>query len=427
MTLQQHRIFAKPTRFFDSGIGCRTRYLEVVYLIELRGRFNTAKVYAEVIERDAASQIINLLNQEFVKGSKIRIMPDVHLGIGCTIGTTMTIDDKVVPNLVGVDIGCGIETVLLKNKDVDLAALDRVIHKNIPSGFSVRKTAHSLFDGAGIKNLRCVSHVDINRARLSLGTLGGGNHFIELNIDDDERLYLVVHSGSRHLGKQVADYYQAAAAADLGQKIKHKRERAAELKRQSRAKEAESLSREMSILKVERALAFVEGELFEDYLHDMSIIQQFAYLNRLAIVQEIINKMRFETEEHFTTIHNYIDLEQMILRKGAVSAGLGEKLLVPINMRDGSLICTGKGNPEWNYSAPHGAGRLMSRRAARKNIRLEDFKSSMKGIYSSTVSKKTIDEAAFAYKPMEEIITGIADTAVVEKIIRPIYNFKAAD
>ena len=374
-------------------------------MIELQGKYNTAKVFTDNIEQEAISQIINLLNQEFVQGSQIRIMPDTHAGTGCTIGTTMTITDKVVPNLVGLDIGCGMETVILRDTHVELQQLDKVIHEHIPAGFSIRRKPHMFMEEVNLNELRCSNQVNLNRAELSLGTLGGGNHFIELDKDDDGRLWLVVHSGSRNLGKQVAEYYQKAAAKNLEKKR----------------------------IKVDKNLAFAEGQLFDDYIHDMAITQHYAELNRKAIVREIVKQMKFKVEDSFTTIHNYIEtspsqgLDTRILRKGAISAKAGERVLIPINMRDGSLICIGRGNPDWNYSAPHGAGRRMSRSAAKGSITLSQFKESMEGIYSSTLNKSTIDEAPFAYKPMDEITANIADTAEIIQIIKPLYNFKAAE
>ena len=396
-------------------------------MIELQGKYNTAIVITDNVESQAVSQIINLLNQEFVTGSKIRIMPDTHAGAGCTIGTTMTITDKIVPNLVGVDIGCGMETVLLDNDHVELQRLDRVIHEKIPAGFEIRRDPHPYTADISLETLRCVKHVNLSRAELSMGTLGGGNHFIELDKDDDGRLYLVVHSGSRHLGKQVAEYYQNTAANDLKDKSKEVSALIAELKRQGRETEIQDELKKLCVRKVDKALAFAEGALFEDYLHDMAIVQRYAELNRRAIVREISKEMKFKATDSFTTIHNYIDLDSMILRKGAISANDGERVLIPINMRDGSLVCVGKGNPDWNYSAPHGAGRLMSRSAAKQSITLTQYEASMEGIYSSTVNKSTIDESPMAYKPMDEIIGNIGDTADIVSVIKPLYNFKAAE
>ena len=373
------------------------------------------------------AQIINLLNQEFVSGSKIRIMPDTHAGAGCTIGTTMTINDKIVPNLVGVDIGCGMETILLENGHVELQKLDKVIHAHIPSGFDIRKHPHSFMSEVSLEKLRCVKHVNLSRAELSMGTLGGGNHFIELDQDADGRLYLVVHSGSRHLGKQVAEYYQNAAARDLYDKTKEVKSLIAELKKQGRETEIQDELKKLGVRKVDKNLAFAEGPLFDDYLSDMSIVQRYAELNRRAMVREIVKEMNFKAADSFTTIHNYIDLDSMILRKGAISAREGERILIPINMRDGSLICIGKGNPDWNFSAPHGAGRLMSRSAAKSSITLTQYEQSMYGVFSSTINRSTIDEAPMAYKPMSEIVDNIGDTAEIISIIKPLYNFKAAE
>jgi len=396
-------------------------------MIELQGKYNTAKVFTDNIEQEAISQVINLLNQEFTQNSQIRIMPDTHAGAGCTIGTTMTITDKIVPNLVGVDIGCGMETVVLKDRHVELQKLDKVIHEYIPAGFAIRQKPHRFLDQIDLSELRCYKHVNIQRAELSIGTLGGGNHFVELDRDDDGRLYLVVHSGSRNLGKNVAEYYQKAAAKDLEKRRNDVSKLIQELKARGREKEIEAELRKLSHAKVEKNLAFAEGQLFDDYIHDMTITQQYAMLNRKAIAQDIIKQMEFNVEDYFTTVHNYIEMDSMILRKGAISAKAGERVLIPINMRDGSLICVGKGNPDWNYSAPHGAGRLMSRSAAKQRITLSQFQKSMKGIYSSTVNRPTIDESPFAYKPMDEIIANIGDTVDIVKTIRPIYNFKAAE
>ncbi len=396
-------------------------------MIELKGTYNTAKVFTNNMEQDAITQIINLLNQEFISSSQIRIMPDVHAGAGCTIGTTMTLTDKVVPNLVGVDIGCGMETVLLKDSHVELQKLDAVIHKFIPAGFTIRENPHSYMEEIDLTQLRCRDHVNLNRALLSMGTLGGGNHFIELDKDEQGRFYLVVHSGSRNLGKQVADYYQKAAVNELERRKKDHSQLINDLKAQGRESEIQTELDKLTTLKTDKNLAYLEGSLFEDYIHDMTITQQYALLNRKAMVKDIVKQMKFKVEDSFTTIHNYIDMESMILRKGAISAKSGEQVLIPMNMRDGSLICTGKGNPDWNMSAPHGAGRLMSRTAAKQSITLSQFKKSMEGIYSSTVNKSTVDEAPFAYKPMEEILSNITESVDVVKVIKPVYNFKAAE
>lgn len=371
-------------------------------MIEIKGKYNTAVVYTDNLEGSAAKQIETLCDQEFVQDSIIRIMPDVHSGAGCTIGTTMTVKDKIVPNLVGVDIGCGMEVVKLANRQIDPAKLDRLIYARIPSGFNIRAKEHPFNDKINLLALKCKEGVDLKRARRSIGTLGGGNHFIEVNKDSKGTLYLVVHSGSRHLGHQVASLYQKEAFRSLKKTSK-------------------------SDLDVPKALAYVSGELFHDYIHDMRIIQQFALLNRKAMMQEIIKGMKLEVVEEFTTIHNYIDIDTMILRKGAVSAQRGEKLLIPINMRDGSLICIGKGNPEWNWSAPHGAGRVMSRTQAKSSFTLPQFKKTMEGIYTTSANRDTLDECPLAYKPLEEIVGNIRDTVEILEQIVPLYNFKAAE
>lgn len=396
-------------------------------MIEVKGKYNSAKIFAGKVEGEAIEQIETLLNQEFVSGSTVRIMPDVHSGVGCTIGTTMTVKDKVVPNLVGVDIGCGMETAILKDTRVELARLDKVVNENIPAGFEVRERAHQFIENIDLTELRAAKHVNLSRAELSMGTLGGGNHFIELDRDDEGRLYLVVHSGSRNLGKQIAQHYQDAAVRELERNTSEIERMVAELKDQGRESEIQGALKKLTAKKVNRALAYAEGRLMEDYLHDMAIVQRYAELNRQAIIGDIVKKMKLKVSDKFTTVHNYIDLDSMILRKGAISARAGERVLIPINMRDGSLICVGKGNPDWNYSAPHGAGRIMGRRQARESISLSQFTRSMEGIYSSTVNKSTVDEAPFVYKPIEEITEHITDTVDIVARIRPVYNFKAAE
>ncbi|MCX7922616.1 MAG: RtcB family protein [Clostridia bacterium] len=396
-------------------------------MIEVKGKYNTAKVFTDNVENEAISQIMELCNQEFVKDSIIRIMPDTHAGAGCTIGTTMTISDKVVPNLVGVDIGCGMETIKLKDNDIDLEKLDGVIHQYIPSGFDIRKKQHGYAQQVNFDGLVCKKHVSIDRAKLSVGTLGGGNHFIEVNKDKDGCLYLVVHSGSRHLGKQVAEYYQQLGYKELVIASEVVGDTVKRLKAEGREKDIQKEIQNVKQTKINKQLAYVQGKSYHEYLNDMRIVQRFAVYNRKAIVDEIIKRMGLEVQEQFTTIHNYIDLDNMILRKGAISAQKGERILIPINMRDGSLICIGKGNKDWNFSAPHGAGRLMSRSKAKQVISLEEFKKSMEGIYSTTVNKSTLDECALAYKPMDEIMGNVQDTVEILDIIKPIYNFKAAE
>ncbi|MDR1536396.1 MAG: RtcB family protein [Clostridiales bacterium] len=396
-------------------------------MFELQGKYNSAKIFSDNIESGAIAQIINLLNQEFAQGSQIRFMPDAHVGMSGTIGTSMTITDKAVPNLVGVDIGCGMETAILQNDRIELEKLDRAIHENIPAGFSVRSTPHQFTGEIDLCELRCAEHVDISRAMLSIGSLGGGNHFIEVGKDRDGRLYLIVHSGSRSLGGQVARFYQDLAAKRFEPPKKLIKKMIGDLKARGRQQDIEEEVKKLLPPKVDRHLAYLEGGPLSDYIHDMALTQRFADLNRKAIVQVIASKMGFKVEDSFTSVHNYIDTESMILRKGAISAKAGERMLIPINMRDGSLICVGKGNPDWNLSAPHGAGRLMSRSAARESITLARFMKAMEGVYTTTANKSTIDEAPFAYKPMDEIIGNIGDTAEVKKILKPIYNFKASE
>lgn len=399
-------------------------------MLELQGKYASAKVYTDVVDKESVSQVINLLNQPYVSGSRVRMMPDIHAGAGCTIGTTMTISDKVCPNLVGVDIGCGMETIRIKEAHMEPRKLDVVIRDNIPSGFEIRKTPHRYAKDIDLSKLYCAKSVDINRALCSIGTLGGGNHFIEADKDDDGGLYVVVHSGSRHLGLQIANFYQEAAYRNLSSYSKEEIDAMiAELKAAGRQKEIERTLRGMKSKKcpVPKPLAYAEGLLMEQYLHDMEIAQRFAMLNRKAMMEVIVKKMGFHVSEQFTTIHNYIDLEHMILRKGAVSAQEGEKLLIPINMRDGSLVCVGKGNEDWNYSAPHGAGRLMSRSAAKEKFTVSEFKKQMDGIYTTSVGRSTLDECPMAYKDMKDIVDNISQTVQIERIIKPVYNFKAGD
>ena len=399
-------------------------------MIELKGKYNEAKIFTDVADEASISQVLLLLNQEFVSGSKIRLMPDIHAGAGCTIGTTMTIADKVVPNLVGVDIGCGMETIRIKEKHIELQKLDKLIYEKIPSGFNVREKTHRYFDNINLENLYCYKNIDPRRAEKSLGTLGGGNHFIEANKDDEGNIYIVVHSGSRHLGLEVANYYQEEGYKALNGSTKQDVDMlVAELKAQGREKEIQksiAALKNITRTNIPKTLAYVSGDLFEQYIHDMKIVQRYAELNRQAMMDEIIKGMKIHVVDQFTTIHNYIDTDAMILRKGAVSAKRDEKLLIPINMRDGSLICIGKGNSDWNQSAPHGAGRLMSRSKAKESFTVSEFEKQMDGIYTTSVNKDTLDECPMAYKGMDDIINNIGDTADVVQVIKPIYNFKAS-
>lgn len=353
------------------------------------GQYNEAIVYGNILEDEAAQQIEGLMNEEYVAGSRIRIMPDVHAGAGCTIGFTMTLDGRVCPNLVGVDIGCGMLTIQL-DRDVDPVALDAAAH-SIPSGFSVWEYPQDEFD---LSVLRCYEHLNnVERLACSLGTLGGGNHFIEGNYSASGVPYLVIHSGSRNLGHQVARYYQSVAME------------------------------QSNVL--DQSHAYLTDSAYEDYLHDIDIVQRWAVRNRMLMAQHIMFDLEVRMVNCFETIHNYIDVENGILRKGAVSAGFGEMLLIPINMRDGSLLCIGKGNAEWNYSAPHGAGRLMSRGQARRELNMEDFRESMANVYTTSVMVETIDEAPMAYKPMEEIMGAIEPTVEIVDRLIPFFNFKA--
>ncbi len=398
-------------------------------MIELSGKYNSAKVFTDIIEPDAISQIITLCSQEISKDSKIRIMPDVHAGTGCTIGTSMTIKDKAVPNMVGVDIGCGMETVRIKEKHIELQKLDKLIYEKIPSGFGIRTKTHRYAEKIQIENLYCVEHINLEKAENSIGTLGGGNHFIEADKSSDGSIYIVIHSGSRHLGVEVAKYYQNEAYRRLNKTAQSDiDELIARLKAEGKTKNIQQEIKKLTNTKttsIPKHLAYTEGELFEQYIHDMKIVQEFALINRQAMMNEIIKGMKLHITEQFSTIHNYIDTDNMILRKGAVSAQKGEKLIIPINMRDGSLICTGKGNPDWNFSAPHGAGRLMSRSQAKQSFTVSEYKKQMNGIYSTSINSSTLDECPMAYKDINDILDNISDTVDVNDIIKPIYNFKA--
>jgi len=369
-------------------------------VIKIRGKYAEALIYTDELEDSAEGQIRKLLGQPYTEGSTIRIMPDVHAGAGCAIGTTMTIKDKVVPNLVGVDIGCGMETVKLEQRRIDLPKLDSLIRERVPAGMDIRNAPHKYLGEIDLRALRCADVVNTKRAELSLGTLGGGNHFIEIDKDEDGELYLVVHSGSRNIGLQVAEHYQREGYEALGGR---------------------------KFCEIPYDLAYVSGRLLDDYLHDMQLMQEFAELNRHAITEEIMKGMKLSEEERFTTTHNYIDIKARMLRKGAVSARAGETLLIPINMRDGSLICTGLGNPDWNESAPHGAGRLMSRKEAKNTFTVSAFKKEMQGVFTTSVADETLDECPMAYKSLGYIVSRIEPTARVEKRIVPIYNFKAGE
>lgn len=398
-------------------------------MIELKGKYGLATVYASVVDEASLSQVVELLNQPYAAGSKIRMMPDIHAGVGCTIGTTMTIYDKVCPNLVGVDIGCGMETVKIRERQIDWEKLDSVIRSRVPSGFNIHAKEHEFASQIDLNELFCSDRVDIHRAYRSIGTLGGGNHFIEADRADDGSIYIVVHSGSRHLGVEIANYYQNKAYRAVTSHKDEIQKIIRLLKQTGREREIESYVKNIYAKHSEtpKNLAYVEGELFDSYIHDMRIAQRFAKLNRIAITETIIDEMGFHVEERFTTIHNYIDTDKMILRKGAVSAQAGERLLIPINMRDGSLLCTGKGNSEWNFSAPHGAGRIMSRSAAKEMFTVQEFEKQMCGVYTTSVGRNTLDECPMAYKSINDIVENIEPTVTIDAVIKPVYNFKAGD
>lgn len=394
---------------------------------EIIGKFNTAKVYTDNVEVTAVDQIQDICNMPEFSDSNIRIMPDVHAGAGCTIGTTMTLHGKVVPSFVGVDIGCTVSAYKILSKEIpDLDKLDKFIRESIPSSYNCRKVPLDIAKLFPFDKLVCKNDINLSRAICSIGTLGGGNHFIEVDQDDEGFYWLVIHTGSRNLGTCVEKYHENVANRPLDQTEK-KAEIIDRLKREGREKE---IGQELGKLKnenVQGKYKVLSGKAFDDYIHDMKITQEYALLNHDCIFTEIVNHMNWDITECITTSHNYIDMDSMILRKGAVSAKEGQLLLIPLNMRDGTLICKGKGNPDWNYSAPHGAGRLMSRSQARKQLNMEQFKNSMEGIKSSTVCVDTIDEAPMAYKPFEEIISYIEPTAEIIGRMKPVYNFKAAE
>ena len=429
-------------------------------MIEIKGSFNSAVCYTGELEESAAQQIKAVCDFEAFEGCRIRIMPDVHAGMGCTIGTTMTIRDKVVPGMVGVDIGCGMEAVKLDipgyvpasgdspaagalhagegagagegaESPIDFAGLEALIRSSIPFGRDIRKKTHPLARETGLDELRCAKSCDLLRAWKSIGTLGGGNHFIEIDRGVDGAYWLVVPSGSRHLGLEIAGYYQREALKELkGSSARQIAELIEGLKAEGRFSEIEAAVKEAKRgrnIDIPKDLAYVQGQLFDDYINDMRIAQRFAGLNRRAMADTILEGMGWGVSERFATVHNYIDTESMILRKGAGSAGKGEKLLIPINMRDGSLICEGLGNEDWNCSAPHGAGRIMSRGAAFSGLSMDEYREQMRGIYSSCVNEDTLDESPMAYKSMDAIVSNIGPTARILERIVPVYNFKASE
>ena len=394
------------------------------------------KIFTNNIEQEAINQINELLEQEPFKDCKVRIMPDVHAGKGCVIGFTADLGDKVIPNIVGVDIGCGMLCVELGNIALDLEKLDNVIKQYVPAGRNIRE--QKIAELEEINELYCLRELkETKKFNRAIGTLGGGNHFIEIDIDDENNKYLVIHTGSRNLGKQVADYYQNLAielCSGKEEMFKRKEEIIKTYKEQGRKAEIQKALKNLEAEYKEnkpnlpKELCYLTGKYREMYLHDMKICQEYASLNRTMIANQIIENyfnIKFYDFDGFETIHNYISFVDNIVRKGAISAKKGERVLIPINMRDGAIIAVGKGNDDWNQSAPHGAGRIMSRNKAKETFKLEQFKESMKDVYSTSVLEETIDEAPFVYKPMQEIINNIQDTVEIEKIIKPIYNFKA--
>ncbi len=402
-------------------------------MLEIQGKINTAVCYATVIEEGAAEQIRRMCDSALTAGSRVRIMPDVHAGKGCTIGTTMTVSDKACPNIVGVDIGCGMYTVKLQEKDLNFEKIDEAAHY-IPSGMNTWETPVEEFD---LKALRCYRSLHgLKWLNCSLGTLGGGNHFIEIDKASNGAYYLVIHSGSRNLGKQVAELYQdLAVSLHSGREdyyaqresiiSSYKKEgRRGEIQSALKALEAEYKAKEPD---VPSDLCWLYGSYFEDYLHDVEICQQFARRSREKMAEILLKRTGKTASERFHTVHNYIDTNEMILRKGAIAAHKGEKVLIPMNMRDGSVLAIGKGNPEWNYSAPHGAGRLMSRAKAKEQLSMTEYKAAMAGIYTTSVNAETIDESPMAYKSAAEIVGVIKDTVEIADIMKPVYNFKAAE
>ena len=413
----------------DVGIGHYGIPQGGITMLEIKGKVNTAVCFAKVIEDEAIEQIRRMCDYEFTAGSRIRIMPDVHAGKGCTIGTTMTIIDKAVPNVVGVDIGCGMYTVKLAQREIDPERLDEAAHF-IPSGMKVWEGRQVRFD---LSELRCFRALKDSRyLERSLGTLGGGNHFIEVDRAADGTLYLIIHSGSRNLGMQVANYYQNLAI-DLNKgkaEFFAKRDALiAEYKAAGRRTEIQDALKQLHWQEKETTipedLCFVYGSYLEDYLHDVEICQRFARQNRELMAKILLERSGLTAIEAFHTIHNYIDTEERILRKGAIAAHKGELVLIPINMRDGSVLAVGKGNPDWNFSAPHGAGRIMSRSAAKETLDIDEYRREMAGVYSTSVNEATLDEAPMAYKSLADIIDVIAESVDIIEVLKPIYNFKA--
>lgn len=395
------------------------------------------KIYAETCEIEAREQIRTLMKLKPFQDSKVRIMPDVHSGKGCVIGFTSDYQKSIIPNIIGVDIGCGILCVKLKNSNIDLNLLDKTIRNRIPSGFNIHPIPLSTSFPLGmipmIEGIHCFENL-ANKEKFSrsIGTLGGGNHFIEVDVDENGDKYLVIHTGSRNLGKQVADYYQNKAFEYCEENLQQKYQMEVKKIVNEHKKQGteQDIQQKLIDLKAQyecppKSLCWLSPKDTEDYLDDMRVCQCYARINRETIAKIIINELKLDVEYWFESVHNYISFNDNIIRKGAISAHDGEQVIIPMNMRDGSIIGKGKGNIEWNCSAPHGAGRVMSRSQARKNIEISDFYESMKGIYTTSVCEGTLDEAPMCYKPMEEITNLISDTVNIQRIIKPIYNFKA--
>lgn len=363
---------------------------------KIRGNYTDAVIYSDSVEEYALAQVKMICDNEAAADSRICLMPDVHPGKVCPVGLTMTVGERILPALIGIDIGCGISYIKFEETKIEFQKLDTVIRQNIPVGSNVRKESHHYSCDFDFGELTCGKHIRKDKTMLSLGTLGGGNHFLELDVDSEQNIYAVVHSGSRSLGHQVAEFYMRE-----GQK---------QLKKQG--------------IKVPYELIWLEGELMEDYLHDLAEVQGYAMLNREIMLAELAKKMKWKEIHYGESIHNYVD-EKQILRKGAIAAYAGDEVIIPVNMKDGIILGTGKGNPEWNYSAPHGGGRIIRRDEVKKQHTVAEFKELMTGVYSPTIGKDTLDEAPFAYRRIEEILENIKDTVEVKNILKPVYNYKA--
>ncbi len=380
-------------------------------MFEIRGKYNTAIVYASRTDQESVAQVMAMCNTPYLADSRIRMMPDMHAAEGCTVGTSMTITNRANPAWVGGDIGCGMQVYKLQEREIDCAALDSVIRSQIPSGAAIFPGENKAVRALNLKELICFEWIRHKTVDASLGTLGGGNHFIEVDRDTNGALYLVIHSGSRRLGRDVATYWQNEAFC------------------QTNGFDPKLFARrkvDISQAAVRKDVSWLEGDALAGYLHDMNIAVRYAVRSRELMGETILQALNLHVEDAFATIHNYIDTRHGVLRKGAVSAQADEELIIPINMRDGSLICRGKGNPEWNCTAPHGAGRMLTRSRAKEEISLADYRAAMAGIYTTSVSESTLDESPMAYRSIDEILDVIDDTAEVTELLTPIYNFKAS-